>query len=415
MSYYDTFLAINKSPKEFYLDQMQELVTESFNNSSTVQNDIEEEIAFGTLKFSLCEARITSLIDVNTGKRINDDVKKILFKDLGHTPILGTRYRFEDNIWITINTDNIKTATSSVYVQRCNSTLNSQDQYGNVHEEPCFVDFNVTASKRLIKASIDNPSGKIEVKCQLNDYTKNIGINDRFIFGGNVYKLKDISKPNRLQTFDKDSVTLLSFISDYDDIAKYDDLITGVADSKSYNYSIICQSDVKNIVGTSDTMKSIVYLDGKVVIQNVLWYSSNKDIVDIDETTGAYTLKAIGNCLVTCKMKNNINYFTTINIEVVSSIDNKYQNIITPNTEYITLNQVQNYEVYEYNNGIKTDTTFTITNSDAPVSNYIFKSTNNTFSVTNLKCTDDILLKVSCKNNKTLELVTILIELGGMF
>ena len=44
-----------------------------FDDSSTVQDDIEEEIEFGTLEFRHIRARVTTLIDVKTGQRDGDN------------------------------------------------------------------------------------------------------------------------------------------------------------------------------------------------------------------------------------------------------------------------------------------------------------------------------------------------------
>jgi len=415
MSYYDTFLSVNKSPKEFYLNQIQELVNGQFDNASTVQSDVEEEIEFGTLSFVPCESRITSLIDVKTGKKNNDDFKKILFRDVTHQPPLGTRYRFEDNIWIAYATDNIKSATSSAYLQRCNCTMNSQDKYGNIHEEPCYVDYNLMETQLLTNIQLDVPAGRIEVKCQLNKYTKDVDVNARFIFGDDVYKLRSRSKPNRLNTFDKDSVTFLSFYANYDNKAEDDNFDLTVANYKTYNYVISCQSNIKNTIGAKDTLKSTVYLDGIEIEEDVLWYSSDASIIEINEVTGEYTLVGLGICNVTCKLKNNIIFNTSIKVEVVDVIIDSYHDAILPNITYVKLNQKQTYEVFEYNNGIPTDTTFTINSYDVPDKNYHIDTTLNGFSITNLKSTKDVLLRIVCKNNRTSELNTLLIELGGLF
>lgn len=415
MSYYDTFLAINRTPKEYYLNQIQQMVLEEFDNSSTVQTDVEEEKELGSFEFAPCESRVVGLVDVKSGKKSNDDFKKLIFKDVNHQPVLGIRYRFSNNIWLAISTDNIKSSTASVYIQRCNSTLNMQDNYGNIHQEPCCVDYNLMETKKLDKASIDVPMGRIEVKFQLNQYTKDIDINRRFILGQDAYKLRTRNQFERNETFNQDSVTIMSFYADYDGIADDDNLEYMIANYKVYNYSVSCLNEIKNIVGTSNTLTANVFLDGNLTNENVLWYSSDTSIATIDEGTGAYTLNAIGTCVFTCKMQNNPNFYTTINVSVVDTVESVYQDIITPDVTYLSTNQTQLYEVFEYKDGIKTDTTFTIQPFDVPIKNYKFSCTNNSFTVTNLKYTENIKLRIVCHNNRTSLDTTIQIELGGMF
>ena len=148
MKYYDTFISNTPEPYDRWHDAMQALVDKTFTNSSTYQKSgIEEEIAFGTLEFKPVICRVTTLIDATTGQRVNDDYRKIIFPDIKHCPELGTRYRFENNIWIVYSLENILTATSSVYVRRCNNTINTEDKYGNIHKEPCVIDYKINETQ----------------------------------------------------------------------------------------------------------------------------------------------------------------------------------------------------------------------------------------------------------------------------
>jgi len=125
MNYYDSFMAVNGNPKDKWYEDFQEFQEQQFDDASTVQDDIEEEIEFGTLEFKPIRARLTTIIDVKTGQRNGDDFRKITFLDYTHRPVPGTRYRFDDNIWMVFATKNLKVSSSSVYVYRCNTTLNT--------------------------------------------------------------------------------------------------------------------------------------------------------------------------------------------------------------------------------------------------------------------------------------------------
>lgn len=164
MSYYSNFVITNKNPKQKWKDGLQALVDKEFTNASSFTEDVEEEIEFGSLEFKPINVRVNSLVDAKTGQRINDDYKKIIFPDLDYQPVIGTRYRFDNNIWIVFSTDNVKTDTSAVYVRRCNNTMNTQDKYGNIHREPCYIDYKVTENQLFRNYSIDIPSGRIWIK-----------------------------------------------------------------------------------------------------------------------------------------------------------------------------------------------------------------------------------------------------------
>ena len=46
MAYYDGFMACNYAqPKQYWQEQLQEMVNQEFDNASTVQYDIEEEVS----------------------------------------------------------------------------------------------------------------------------------------------------------------------------------------------------------------------------------------------------------------------------------------------------------------------------------------------------------------------------------
>ena len=88
--------------------------------------------------------------------------------------------------------------------------------------------------------------------------------------------------------------------------------------------------------------------------------------------------------------------------------------MLFPETSYICLNETIDYTVYEYKNGQLIDTKFEIECFDVPQKNYYFVTDGNHFSITNLKSTNDILLKVKYTNTRTKESRYILIELGGI-
>ena len=413
MAFYDTFVKTNDSPKKQWKDGLRELVNEEFTNTSTFYTDVEEEIEFGTLKFRPIRVRVNTLVDAKTGQRINDDYKKIIFPILDYHPEIGTRYRFDNNIWIVFSADNIKTDTSAVYVRRCNNTINTQDKYGNIHREPCYIDYKVTENQIFRNYSIDVPSGRIYVQCQLNKYTNKINVNDRFIFGDDAYKVRERSKFDRRYTFDDTSARSLSFYADYDNLDANDNVELGIANYREYNYHIESISNIINVAGFSGNIDYKVYLDDIDVQEKVVWMSDNTNIAEITED-GKFTLKNNGSCVFTGKMLNKEDVFVIVNVTVTSNFMDLFETVLTPTTEYIKLNQTESYSVYEYNNHTITDTKFDIKCYDVPQKHYIFNSDGNNFSITNLKPCYDTLLKVVYINLRTQEENEFYIELGGL-
>ena len=413
MDYYNTFLTVNKHPKRVYKESFQSLVDDLFEYSSTFQDDVYEEQTFGKMDFCRKKVRINTIIDAKTGQRVNDDYKKVIFPDIDYAPPLGTRFLFDNNIWIAFSTDNIKTETSSVYVRRCNNTINTQDQYGNIHKEPCYIDYKLTETQLWKDYTLDVPSGRIYVTCQMNEYTENISINTRIVFGHSTYRVRQLSDYDRSDTFDESSVHLLSFYADYDNIAEDDNLELSVANYKCFDYSIETVDSIKNIIGYKDVLKYKVILNGEPIDGNVIWSTDNPEIATINNL-GEFELLQNGECNFIGKFEFNESVSVSVPVFVQDHEEIEYKDILTPNIYYISLNDVQKYSVYEYKNQIREDTKFDIQCFDVPTSNYIFESDGNNFAIKNLK-TSDSLLKVDCKNKRTNEITTIYIELGGLF
>lgn len=413
MSYYDNFVKTNKNPREKWKEGLQAFVDRGFENASTYYEDVEEETKFGSLEFEPMNVRVNSLVDAKTGQRVNDDYKKLIFPDLDYHPELGTRYRFDDNIWICYSTDNIKTDTAAIYVRRCNNTMNTQDEYGNIHEEPCYIDYKVTENQVFRNYSIDVPSGRIQIQVQLNDWTKNINVNDRFIFGDDAYKIRERSRFDRRNTFSKDSVRYISFYADYDNLSPDDNIDLGVANYRVYNYTIRATSSIDNIVGFSEKIRASVYLDNNDTDEEIEWSSTYPDIADIT-SDGVFSLKKPGSCSFVGVMKNKKDVRTMVSVVVRDGHKEEYTTVLTPSTNYIRLNQSERYSIVEYKNLVPTDTKFEIKCYDVPHKYYRFTSDDNHFEIKNMKSCEDILLRVVYKNLRTNEENTLLVELGGI-
>lgn len=419
MAYYDSFMTCNYArPKQYWQEQLQEMVNQEFENASTTQYDIEEEVAFGTLKFkTLSECRITTLVDAKTGQRVNDDYKKIIFKDLNKALEIGTRYRFDNNIWMVFSTDNIRVDTSSAYLRRCNNVLTMEDKYGNIHQEPCYIDYKITESQLFKEWTMDVPQGRIYVTCQLNQNTQDVDINKRYIFNDNVYKVRERSKFDRQQTFNQNSVPVISFYADVDEKSSSDRFDIEVADYFETAYKVHTPEEIVCVLGTDDKMsKSVTFVeDVEVFDEPVLFESSNLDVCKINQYNGKYQCVGIGECIITCRLYHNTNILSKTKIKVVDVKEDVITDTVLPDIHYIKLNQTLTYSIYHYINGEKTDTKFNIQAYNVPENYFTINTTDNSFTIKyNRLCTDG-LLKVVCENLDNGEKTDFYIELGGVW
>ena len=405
MNYFDSFIKINEAPNERWATRLQELSYKRFVNSSTFQTDVEKENTFGKEDYVPIVARITSLVDAKTGQRVNDDFKKIIFRDFSERPKLGAKFRFSDNIWLAFSVDNIKSVTSSAYLRRCNNTLNFQDKYGNIHREPCCIDYKSTETQLSAGETIAVPSGRIYVQCQFNDYTKFIDIDKRFIFGNYVYKVRYISDYDRQSTFDKDGCTFMSFYADFDNIGKYDNFELGIADYKDYSYIISCDTEINGKIDDTGRMSFNVSLDNKVIDEEVSFEIINNDnVIEIDQDWN-YHMVSEGTAIVRIYMVNAPNFYTDITFNVNNKSNEPY---ILPDIKIVPINQTIEYSIiFDMPLIIDIET-------ENPAYYYSFKKENNKFSITNYK-TSNIPIYVNYKSEDESISGKFEIYLGGIF
>lgn len=413
--YYDSFIAFSNTPFNEFHSFQQELINEDFECSPTWHQDIEQEIEFGSLKFKKIDARINQIMDSKVGDRINDDYRKIIFRDLNFKPELGSRFKFDNNVWIVYSTDNIKSVHSSCYIRRCNNTINIQDKYGNIHQEPCIIDIKPTKSGIVEQEYMSIPIARQVLMYQLNDWTKTLFINSRIMFNRQTYKIGAIMELDRTETFNPESIKFVKCYLDDDLTNEYDNEELQVADYKTYNYSIRVIKDLIGVKGQTGVLESSVYLNDEEKQEKINWYSSNENIITINKETGSYEMLNSGNAIIYAKMANNENFYEEVNVEISEQQLSVYKNIINPSVDYIPLNNVQNYEVYETLNGNKTNTKFEISLSGMKEKYYSFSENGNEFSIKNILQNETNLLKVSCKNLRDDSIIELEIELGGLF
>ena len=177
-------LPIQLTPKETFVNDFQQTLYDGFDNSSTVWT-IQEEIPFASGTLTDVDVRVNTAIDAITGSKLGDDFKLILFKDLGHATGLGYMYFFDDNWWVTINSEIIKGLAATATVRRCNNIFRFKGADGGLYSIPCAIDYKIKMNRNTVSSSqaFPLPAGYISVVCQFNTSSNKISQNQRFLFG----------------------------------------------------------------------------------------------------------------------------------------------------------------------------------------------------------------------------------------
>jgi hypothetical protein len=394
--YLPASLPIQLSPKNGFIADFQNALYDGFDNTSTVFT-IQEEVPFASGTLTDVDVRVNTAIDSVTGSKLGDDFKIILFKDLQHATGLGFMYFFDDNWWVTINSEIIKNLAATATVRRCNNVLKWKSADGGVYSTPCAIDYKIKMNRNLASGGTDLvlPAGMIFVTAQFNTLSNKISPNQRFLFGNPNnwigYKIVGggLKNYNNLKTFDNLSSGILELDMEVAYVSNgTDDVVNGIADVNNilFDYTIELNNiNLSGQVGNTFQLVNTVKQNGTIVSASVIWSSNDITKATVD-SNGLVTFVAAGTCTITCTLATNPSIFTGSNVTVSASPVSDYNIIISSEDNYILEGDVQIYGCYLYLNGIQQPDAFvfTIANNNVPVNNYVFTVlSNNSFSIAN--------------------------------
>ena len=411
------------TPKDGYTDLFQETLNNQFYNASNWWT-ISEEITNGGEVFEDVDVRIAHVINSETGLKLGDDWKTLLFKDVDHLTELGKLYTFDDNTWLTINTEFIKNLTGTCTIRRCNNTMRwINEATGIFYEEPCAIEYMVKEPRDYLTSGspFATPGGFLHIEMQFNERTNLIRENQRFLFGNpqhwTCYKVvgTGLNDFKNQETYDNESAKILSvdlianFVND-----ELDDITNGIADVNTNLYTITLNKATAAGIPT-DTIQLIptVTYNGKSATRTVLWTTSNALIATVS-TSGLVTLVANGSCNITATIDGNpADDVCVITVSATPVVNSDI--LITPDTNYVLEGADRTYTVYLYENDVVQVDTFTITcnRNSVPTANFTFAQlTGNSFKVTNILRDSSSYLTITCTVGAVVETFNIYLR-GG--
>lgn len=323
---------IAKTPKEQHMENWQALIDQQIDNAYNWY-DISVEDVFGSQVYNDMKARVTYAINPDTGTKLSDDWKQLIFQNEESNIRLGKRYQYYDNIWLTVNTENFGSPTYNCVIRRCNSVFNFKLANGKVHKEPVAIDNGLDSSSIYFNNSVNIAQGSITAWLQINDYTRNININDRFILGYNkVFKVKSLINFLTSYTFDINGATLMKIEMQQDSILSSDDFTQKTTNSTPNDFtatsSYISIEPNDGYVSEGDTVEFSCYymyngtkrknefsfsvLDGSVPTENYIFSVIDSNHFTIQNIKRSSTHKI----QVKCINLSNPNMFIVKDIEL---------------------------------------------------------------------------------------------------
>jgi hypothetical protein len=386
------------SPKDQYTELFQKTLDEQFYNSSDWWT-IQEETAIGSAMYENTDVRINHVINAETGLKLGDDWKTVLFPDLNHQLDLGRRYIFNNSVWMIINIEVIKNIAATCTIRRCNNTLRWIDEpTGIYYEEPCSIEYEIKEPRDYITqgSPFPTPGGFLKIYTQFNDRTKNINENQRFLFGNpghwTCYKVTGtgINDFTNVATYDNNSAHILTLDMSANFINKeLDDIVNGIADVHTNIYHVVLSSG--SISGSPTgimPLRANITYNGDSVTRTMEWISSDSRIASVSGSSGSalVTFNTNGSCTITASVYGNPASDTCwITVSASPTMNNEI--LISPNMNYVLEGNERIYSVYLYENGIQSSGSFAITcnGNTVPSTSYIFIQTDgNHFKVTNI-------------------------------
>ena len=174
---------VAEQKQQFY----QDLIDERFEYATDYMT-IKEETSVGSLCYKPIGVRVTHGVN-NTSATTTfaKEFKKIIFKNFDHEQYLGKKYKFKGHTWLTTDLNEITNISSHSFVRMCNNTLKWYDPKDKtvLYSEPCVF------TNQFTNTSFDNGSenviqvsGDFQILVQLNERTKTIAYNQRFVLDG---------------------------------------------------------------------------------------------------------------------------------------------------------------------------------------------------------------------------------------
>ena len=357
---------------------------------------VEIQKDFGSTEYYPYKMRVERVFNAKTQDTRSDDWKEFLSPEPDFDLPYGLYLRWKNNYWIVYNKENFDYPTRGVICRRCITTFNWIDEWGNLREYPVSIGKPKEASD-YVNVQFTNPGGFNVFYMQLDQYSKYIRPNDRFMVGNDgywtSYKVQGGGVANYLreETMNATSTGLLSLICfTYEGNDNTDNLEIGVANYYEKIFTMeLDQYEIQQYSGFSTKIIPTIKR-GTVIKDNVelSWQSSDENIVTVDEDGTNDSLT------------KSVHIINMGEKEEGQEEEKFYEARIYPNIHEIKQGTSQTYVIeYYINDNVASpqEITIEIDRNNVPKQNFVFTTNDNTFTITNKTKYFESPLKVNVK------------------
>lgn len=334
-----------------------------------------------------------------TGSKNVDDVKVILFSEpsIDYFPI-GAKIQTMGSTWLCINPSNISSVHSTAIVQRCNAAYCLYDYYGNIVTEPIIVEKVAMASNsNSTPENLVMMEGYFNVTCQLNEYTKALGQNQRLILGSKAYHITGFTDFIQEFTGDYDSVHLLRFSIRIEEPTESDDLINHIENGKNYSFSAEISGADEITAGESTQLTAHFIKNGTEVQATEQypltweWASSDNTLATVS-ADGAITAINEGDVQISAHLAQSKEITAVFNMKINKANTNPFVNFIGAIPAEIEQFDNATIEAGYYENGALTSNIVEWSFSGADEKSYYTVINDNYVTISCLRADDNPLI-----------------------
>lgn len=357
--YMKNIMQMSQSPKEEMLGRYQEKINARFDLATDLFTVQVEQYATGI--YEDIKVRIDSVISSETGTKMSDDYRKVIFKSPLEAVGLGYKFKFNSSTWLATNYDILGKPTSSIIIRKCRNVLRWIDRYnGALHEEEIVLDN--PSMKENTPYSNDRmtiPTGFINLYMQENERSRTLHDNQRFYLNGKCYKVWSVYSAHSNPTDSSFSPLMYITVGADEANPQRDDIKNGIANINDYRYEVKLKNiDIEQAVGFKGTVEAETFLNDEPVDRRIVYHSSNDEVVSVS-SDGSFEILSNGTAAVSCWIDGNKATSKSFNVTGTDEAKEQKSLLFEPLQDFVNQGTSVDYSLFETIDGKPTDKKFT--------------------------------------------------------